>query len=374
MNKKLRENIIIIILFLIVLALFASKNTFAENEDFFGVKYEYMDNQSTTEETNLSNVTQKKIYREAGIKLDYYFHFFGDYKNYESSIKVGAEEIETNFKKSNISGWIPFFDVVYISALNEDSNQKYRIISNSVENFRENEKISFSARAFGLIIKKWNTRIGYNPESIYQWEYKVGSNTLTLFEENTKYKLRLIELVKKPNDKVGFYSDLYFKKIVTKEVISDLGGGLNEVRYFFKIGYGFNDLEGIYFGSSNAKSKMEMSLISQSGSLIQESNFSQSFYGIEIPVMNDYSIKLEKQFSRELKELQSDIYYNMRDFQKNLLTLGFNMSKKFLVEVKAGKTTDNRASDLRLTGYSPAYFKLVDSLVGVSIKVQFSNL
>ncbi|MDH5560966.1 MAG: hypothetical protein OEY59_08965, partial [Deltaproteobacteria bacterium] len=337
----------------------------------FGARIKYMDNETTTEETSMSDIRQKKIDREMELNLDYYFHLNGHYRNYTSNTSVDAEVRKTDSVDNSLSAWISFLSYLYFSAKTESDSRDYNVLYTDLSTFDEREKNSYSSYGFGLTYEPWRMRLGYSPESESSWEYYVGTGSTPLLEQKTKFKSRIYEFVKNPINKEGFYADLYYKKTQAIENIDQTNDSVAGYREFIKLGYGYSEMTSLYLGISYRKNRSATDMNQAGNLIIQDTDFKQSFIGLEYGFNDETGVKIEKVSSKETNLFESQVYLSQRDYSHDKLLIGFKLNRKVQFELEVGDTLETRESDLKVTGYTPTRYRLSDKLIGFSIRYQF---
>ncbi|MCP4755567.1 MAG: hypothetical protein GY866_32290 [Proteobacteria bacterium] len=334
---------------------------------FLGMKYEFQESQRKTEETNFSDVYQKKSKQEGkGSLVFYFFHLDGHFKGYESTVSVDDDEARILDSRDTLSAWIQLFEFTYVFNRSDNLKSKYTYIDDSVLDFHEGERARSYIQGIGFVLGSW--RLGYSPETSFKWSYQVDVLGQSVIDEDIEFDVNVFEITKRAEDKEGPYFELGLKKWDSKKAKDDRTGSLERIDSFVVVGMGFSENSGLFIGEKISKGKIATTLLADGSAAERESVSSNPILGFEIGLTEDSSIYMERELSNSKIDFENVSFSIENKNFEDSVTIGTRLNQHLRLELKTTKTIIEK----KYTEQNQTYnYKQTDDLIGVSLRLRF---
>ncbi len=332
----------------------------------------YLENDRVIEESNYSDVHQKRKQTDVQGNLFFYLlNMEGKYKEYNASTKVDTEEIRFSGQQDNLISWIEFFNIVYLWGQQKNIHSDYKHTYDSTTGFFEEEKANFRAQGVGVLMDAW--KFGFSPKTLFGWSYKIEVSDQVLVDDDIKFDLNVYEIARSTNDRKGAYFELGMKKWISQKAMNNRDGSFENLEGFFVFGYGFSEDSAFYIREIRSKGTIKLELASDLSSAKRGSKNQESLFGFRYTIKEGKSVVIEQQTLKETINFDNVSFSSTKESLEEESKIGIEFNHNFRLSLTIGKTEEKRDYTDKAILNQTTHFKQVDKVIGISMSLTFSD-
>jgi hypothetical protein len=358
-----------VILVLFFLFLIFSKTALSTQNHDGKFEYEHLENGRIIAKTGSSTVSEYKLKQFGEITLDvknFYFHDI--YRSMASNTEVDNKTTKFHDKKNQFRVSVGLANI-FLMNLGSDASVMYHHKDSKTVQFNEDESIKLSAFGVGLILE--NFVLAFYPKAQIRWEYDLRYLGKDVFNENIKYNLAIIQVIRQSNAVPGFYLDFNYVASKLKNSL-DREGWYNGSKLYTEVGWLSRKGVILWYGRGNSDEISESILNTTSASLEKEEKIARTTVGIAYPISFASNLVVRRVNYFKTVNITHDNYIAQKRLGEDTVSIGLNLKeKKLLVEFKLGTTYYTRKLE-ETTLITPADgYAVADILVGFGFRYSF---
>ena len=360
-------NRIILVLFLLFL-IFSKTALSTQNRDG-KFEYEHLENGRIIAQTGSSTVKEHKLKQFGEITLDIKNFYFHDvYRSIASNTEVDNETTKFHDRKNQFRVSIGLANI-FLMNLGSDDSVMYRREDSKTIQFNEDESIKLSAFGVGLILDTF--LLAFYPKAQVRWEYDLRYSGEDVFNENIKYNVDIVQIIRQSDAIPGFYLDFDYAVSKFKNSL-DREGRYSSSDLYTEVGWLSKKGVIIWYGKGNSDEISESILRDTSDSLEKEEKIVRTTVGVSYPISFASNLVLRRVNYFKTVNITHDNYIAQKRLGEDTVSIGLNLKeKKLLVEFKLGNTYYTRKLE-ETTLITPADgYAVADILVGFGFRYSF---
>ena len=336
------------------------------------LEVELLENERNTEQSNNSDVYQKKSQKKGAADLSFYmFHLDGSYKEYNSIVKVDTDQSEIDEVRDNLAAWVELFRFFYVFGQSKNLMFQYQYSSNSASQFYEQEKARALTQGLGFRLNEW--RLGIAPQSRFFWTFDVEVLDQSIISESVQFDLNVFEIIKRATDKEGFYYEVGLKQWTSKEALEGRQGKLENQDAFLILGMGISEDSVLFLGEEVSRGKIETTLQSDKSLVTRVSDSGKFQFGFEVGFVEDSAIYIQKQLQHGKIELENVSFSKQKNAFEDSVSFGIRFNRRLALELNMTKTIVEEFYTINVPTSQTASFRQSDNLIGISMELTFSD-